>query len=207
LAEIHIDTHNGDIYNAHMQEGFEMEKRHLLFVTHRDADLTEGVSYAVELAKTMNEDIMLLFVQKRSGLIGKVEDLMTAVAFAEAGDRDTARWIASGNSREVKEVELDAVVSECFLKGIHLSVHMSELDAISGTRKFLKEHRSIDKVVLSPAITAAGNVSSREMDRLVRSVSRPIVTMTRNPAQLQREERRYERPCEAALTKTGAPEK
>ena len=159
-----------------------MGKRELLFVSYRDADFTEGVSYAVELAKAMNEDIMLLFVQKRSSLIGKLEDLMTAAAFAEAGDHDTAREIATKNSQGAEEVykrELDAVVTECFLKGIHVSVHMSELDVLSGTKKFLREHRSIDKIVLSPAITAAGSVTSREMSRLVRSASRPIVTMTR----------------------------
>jgi ribosomal protein L31E len=53
------------------------------------------------------------------------------------------------------------------------------LDAISGIRKFLKEHTGIDKVVLSPAITEAGNVTSKDLNRLVRTASRPIVTMTR----------------------------
>ena len=159
-----------------------MEKRQLLFVTHHDANFTEGVSYAVELAKAMNEDIMLLFVQKRSNLIGKLETLMSAATFAEAGEHDTARQIAHQDPHGAEELykrELDAVITECFLQGIHVSVHLSELDALSGTKRFLRDHRSIDKIILSPAITAAGNVTSREMDRLVRAASRPIVTMTR----------------------------
>ena len=43
-----------------------MGKRQLLFVTYRDENLEEGVSYAIELAKAMYEDIALLFVQKQS---------------------------------------------------------------------------------------------------------------------------------------------
>ena len=165
-----------------MLEGFEMEKRQLLFVTHRDDNLAEGVSYAIELAKAMDEDIMLLIVQKRSNLIGKLENLMTAVTFAEAGEHDTARQIATEDSRGMEEAynnELDAVVKKCLYEGIHVRVHTSSLDTISGIRNFLKEHRAIDKVVLSPAITAAGNITSKDMSRLVRTVSRPIVTMTR----------------------------
>lgn len=159
-----------------------MDKRQLLFVTHRDDNLAEGVSYAIELARAMGEDIMLLFVQKRHKLIGKLENLMTAVTFAEAGEHNTASQIATGDSRGVEEVcnkEIDAVVKKCLQEGIHVNVHTSALDAISGTKKLLREHRAIDKVVLSPAITAAGNVNSKDMNRLVRTVARPIVTMTR----------------------------
>lgn len=140
-----------------------MEKKQLLFVTHRDADLAEGVSYAIELARAMDEDIMLLFVQKRHNLIGKLENLMTAAVFAEAGEHDTARQIAMENSpggEEIFKNEIDAVVKKCQQEGIRVKVHTSPLDAIAGIRKFLKEHWTVDKVVLSPAITAAGNVTS-----------------------------------------------
>jgi hypothetical protein len=159
-----------------------MEKRKLLFVTHRDDNLAEGVSYAIELAKAMDEDIMLLFVQKRPSLIGKLENLMTAVTFAEAGEHNMARQIAAENSRGVDELynkELDAVDKKCLREGIHLRVYTSPLDTISGIKKFLKEHWAIDKVVLSPTITAAGNITSKDLSQLVRNVSRPVVTMTR----------------------------
>ena len=162
--------------------GFEMGKRQVLFVTHCDNNLAEGVSYAIELAKAMDEDIMLLFVPKRPNHIGKLENLMTAVTFAEAGEHTTARQIATEDSRGMEEgcdKELAAVVEKCLNEGIHTSVHTSALDAISGTRKLLREYRDIDKVVLSPAITAAENVTSKDMSRLVRIASRPIVTMTR----------------------------
>ena len=159
-----------------------MGRRQLLFVTRCDDNLAEGVSYAIDLAKAMNEDIMLLLVQKRSNRIGKLENLMTAVTFAEAGEHNTARQIATEDSRGVEEVcnkELATVVEKCLREGIHTSVNVSALDAISATRKLLREHGAIDKVVLSSAITAAGDVTSKDMGRLARIASRPIVTMTR----------------------------
>jgi predicted amidohydrolase YtcJ len=158
-----------------------MGKRQLLFVTYRDENLEEGVSYAIELAKAMYEDITLLFVQKQSGLMARIENLMTAVTFAEAGEHDTARQIMTEGPglQKVYEKELDAIVRRCLDEGIQANVHSTGLDAISGIRKFIKEHTGIDKVVLSPAITEAGNVTSKDLSRLVRTASRPIVTMTR----------------------------
>lgn len=159
-----------------------MGKRQLLFVTYRDENLEEGVSYAIELAKAMYEDITLLFVQKQGRIRSRLENLMTAVSFAEAGEHDTARQIMTEGSQVVKgvyEKEVDTIVRKCLQQGIQANVHATDLDAISGIRKFLKEHGGIDKVVLSPAITEAGNVTSKDLNRLVRTASRPIVTMTR----------------------------
>ncbi len=182
-----------DKSSAPVPEGLEMGKRQLLFVTHHDDDLVDSISYAIELAKAMDEDIMLLFVQKRSNLNSRLEDLMTAITFAEAGEHHTARLIASGDSRCAEEVynkELDAVAIKCLQDGIRLDVFTSTLDAISGVRMFLKTHRAIDKVVLSPAITVAGNVSVKDMGRLVRTASIPIVTMTRQTPTVASEKER-----------------
>ena len=162
-----------------------MGKRQLLFVTYRDENLEEGVSYAIELAKAMYEDITLLFVQKQSSLMDKLGNMMTAVTFAEAGEHDTAQQIMTSQVvKGVYEKEVDIVVKKCLNEGIQANVHATSLDAISGIRKFLKEHAGIDKVVLSPAITEAGNVTSKDLNRLVRTASRPIVTMTRQAAAL-----------------------
>lgn len=161
-----------------------MEKRQLLFVMHRNENKTEGVSYVIELAKAMDEDIMILFVQKRNNLDGKFENLMTAVTFAEAGEHNTAKQIVSEGLRSLDEVsheELVPVFKKCLQEGVQVTVHTSPLDAISGIRTFLKEHWGIDRVVLSPAITAAGNITLRDVKRLVRTISRPVVTMARQP--------------------------
>jgi hypothetical protein len=169
--------------SAYTLEEQEMGKRQLLFVTHRDDDLEEGFLYAIELAKAMEEDIILLFVQKRSNLNSKLESMMTSITFAEYGEHTIAKQITSEDPHCIKKVyykELDAIAEKCLHEGICLNVYTSTLDFIYGIRIFLKEHRAIDKVVLSPAITMAGNVSSKNMiRRLVRTTSRPIVTMTR----------------------------
>ena len=159
-----------------------MGKRQLLFVTYRDENLEEGVSYAIELAKAMYEDITLLLVKKPTNLMDKLGDLMTAVSFAEADEHETAREIMAGDSPE-KQVAYDAKLAElmvrCKQEGISVNVQRTDLDAVTGIRSFLKNNAGIDKVVLSPVMTESGNVTSKDLNRLVRTASRPIVTMTR----------------------------
>ncbi len=159
-----------------------MGKRQLLFVTYHDEKLDEGVSYAVELAKAMFEDITLLLVQKKANIMEKIGNLMTAVSFAEADDHETARQIMAGGSPESPETvqkKLAEIADRCKREGIQMSVEHTDLDAVSGIRAFLKNHTGIDKVVLSPAMTEEGNVTAKDLNRLVRTASRPIVTMTR----------------------------
>ena len=155
-----------------------MGKRQLLFVTYRD-ELEEGVSYAIELAKAMYEDITFLFVQKKSNLMDKFGNLMTAVTFAEADEHDTARQIMADGPRAGHEDKLAALMARCRSEGIQVNVQQSEQDAVTGIRSFLRKNTGIDKVVLSPVVTEAGNVTAKDLNRLVRTASRPIVTMTR----------------------------
>jgi hypothetical protein len=159
-----------------------MGKRQLLFVTYGDENLEEGVSYAIELAKAMYEDITLLLVQKKNNLIEKLGNLMTAVSFAEADDHETARQIMAGGSQdghERLERKLAELAERCKREGVQVKVQHTGLDAVSGIRTFLRDHTGIDKVVLSPVVTEAGNVTAKDLNRLVRTASRPIVTMTR----------------------------
>jgi hypothetical protein len=158
-----------------------MGKRQLLFVTYRDENLEEGASYAIELAKAMYEDITLLLVRKKHNLMDKFENLMTAVTFAEAGEHDTARQITAGDpdSAGKSKAVVARLTQKCAKEGIALQVRDTDQDAVSGIRTYLKNHTGIDKVVLSPVITEAGNVTSKDLNRLVRTSSRPIVTMTR----------------------------
>ncbi len=159
-----------------------MGKRQLLFVTYRDENLEDGLSYAIELAKAMYEDIALLLVHKKNTLMDKIENLMTAVSFAEEDDHDTARQVAAGDSPDARkrlDQKLAELVEKCHKEGIHVHVHNTGLDAVSGIRTFLKQNSGIDKVLLSPAVTEKGNISSKDLNRLVRTSSRPIVTMTK----------------------------
>lgn len=159
-----------------------MGKRQLLFVTYQDENLEEGVSYAIELAKAMYEDITLLLVKKKTNLMDKLETLMTAVTFAEAGEQDVAREVMAGGSPEAAErvrKKLTVLVQKCEKEGIAVKVQEMDDDAVSGIRAYLKQHTGIDKVVLSPVVTEGGNVTARDLNRLVRTASRPIVTMSR----------------------------
>jgi hypothetical protein len=158
-----------------------MSKRQLLFVTHRDENIEEGISYAIELAKAMVEDITLLLVRKKDKAVKRFDDLMSAVTFAEADDHDTARRIMAESQpvSDPHEQKLMGLVEKCAKEGIHVSVQSADQEAISGIRSYLKQHASVDKVLLSPSVIEAGGVTEKDLNRLVRSASRPIVTMTR----------------------------
>jgi hypothetical protein len=159
-----------------------MSKRQLLFVTHRDENIEEGISYAIELAKAMLEDITLLLVQKKDKTVKRFDDLMSAITFAEADDHDTARRILADSSQptpDPHEQKLMGLVEKCANEGIQVSVQSADQEAVSGIRSYLKQHASVDKVLLSPSVTEAGDVTEKDLNRLVRTASRPIVTMTR----------------------------
>jgi hypothetical protein len=159
-----------------------MGKRQLLFVTYGGENLEEGVSYAIELAKAMYEDITLLLVKKPTNLLDKLGNLMTAVSFAEADEHEIAREIMTGDSTETQagyDGKLAELMARCKQEGISVNVQRTDLDTVSGIRSYLKNNSGIDKVVLSPVMTESGIVTSKDLNRLVRTASRPIVTMTR----------------------------
>ena len=168
-----------------------MNKRQLLFVTYRDEHVDEGISYAIELAKAMLEDIVILLVRKKDTLKEKFDTLMTGVSFAEAGEHDTARDIVSGERRDLPAI-MDSKITEMVLQsstaGVHLEVQNTDKDVLAGIRSFLKGQSAIDKVVLSPAVTESEMLTTRDLNRLVRTASRPIVTMTRQSVRAMREE-------------------
>jgi hypothetical protein len=169
-----------------------MNKRQLLFVTYRDEHVDEGISYTIELAKAMLEDIVILLVRKKDSLKDKFDDLMTAVTFAEAGEHESAREIASGAGRDLPAIvsgKITDMVLQSSLAGVHIEVRNTDQDVVSGIRSFLKGQNVIDKVVLSPAVTESEMLTTRDLNRLVRTASRPIVTMTRQSVQAAREER------------------
>src|SRR5512135_398324 len=115
-----------------------MGKRQLLFVTYRDENLEEGVSYAIELAKAMYEDITVLLVQKKSNIMDRLGNLMTAVSFAEADEHDTARQIMSEGAADTRgryEKMIDGLVASCRREGVQVGVEETNLDAVTGIRK------------------------------------------------------------------------
>jgi len=169
-----------------------MNKQQLLFVTYEDEQLDEGISYAIELAKAMIEDIVVLLVRQKDALRDRFESLMAGVSFAEAGEQDTARQLMKGEKRNLSP-EIDRKITEMIVAsskaGVHLDVQNTDKDVIAGIRTYLKSNATVDKVVLSPAVTEGEVLTTRELNRLVRTASRPIVTMTRQSVRAARETR------------------
>jgi hypothetical protein len=154
-------------------------KKQLLFVTYPNEEMDEGLSYAVDLARTMNEGITVLLVKKEK-LMKKIEDMMAAVAFAEEDDHDTARQLASGPGPDTNaEKNLRTIRDKCSEVGVNLNIHTVSMDTVPAVKNFLKNTTGIDMILLSPSITGEGNLSGGELKRLVRSASRPIITMAK----------------------------
>jgi hypothetical protein len=169
-----------------------MNKRQLLFVTYKDEHLDEGISYTIELAKAMLEDVVVLLVRKKDSLKERFEDIMAGVSFAEEGEHETARRIMNGEGRGLP-ADMDRKVTEMVIAsskaGVHMDVQNTDKDVVAGIRSYLKGNGTIDKVVLSPAVTESEMLTTRDLNRLVRTASRPIVTMTRQSVQAAREAR------------------
>ncbi|MBI4697602.1 MAG: hypothetical protein HY758_01440 [Nitrospirae bacterium] len=153
-------------------------RKQILFVTYQNEDFDEGFSYAVDLAKAMNEDVTILMAHKK-GIMEKFNDLMTAVTFAEAGELDTARVVLSENLDRKYERKLNLLLEKCRGEGVVTRVYTVALDAIPAIKDFLKEKNTVDMVILSPSVADNSDISSSDLQKLVRTASRPIVTMGR----------------------------
>lgn len=159
-----------------------MKERQLLFVTYHDENLNEGLSYALDLAKTMNDGIEILLVYKRKAL-EKFEDMMTAITFAEADMHKTAREMITDDFRkknEDYEEKVGALKEQCRKSGIAVNISTAAADTVSAVKNILRQNTRIDMVLLSPSITNDGNVTTKVLNKLVKSASRPIVTMAKN---------------------------
>ncbi len=155
--------------------------RDLLFVTYQNKDWEVGLPYAIDLAKTLNKGISILLLHQKK-LAKGFESLMAAVTFAEAYEHETAREIMRESETEnTEDTRIPTLLAKkCRECGVPADVHTEEHDVFSSVRNFLKEKTSIDMVVLSPSVTDSKDISAKELSRLAKRASRPIVTMTRH---------------------------
>lgn len=155
-------------------------KRNLLFVTYRDDDFGDGLTYALDLAKMMDRGIAILLLHKKR-LSRKFEDLMSAITFAEVNEHETAREILKTSESKDKGDEVQHILEErCNGSGISATIYTALSDTVSALKDFLKQNHNIEMVLLSPSITDNGNLTSKELNKLVRAASRPIVTIAKN---------------------------
>ncbi|MGD0283533.1 MAG: hypothetical protein ABSB95_14350 [Dissulfurispiraceae bacterium] len=158
-----------------------MKMKQLLFVTFHDEKYEEGLSYAVDLAKVMHNGISLLMIYKRK-VMEKFGDMMTVVAFAEANEHKTAREMIKEDyerKNESYEERLTQLVEKCRKSGISVDISTSATDAVSAIKNLLSQNTNIDMVLLSPSITKDNHITVKDLKRLVKTASRPIVTMAK----------------------------
>ena len=158
-----------------------MKRNQLLFVTYHDENFEDGLSYAVDLAKTMNDGIEILMIYKRK-VLEKIDDMMTAITFAEAGEHQTAKEMISEDYRkqnEDYEKKLATIKEKCTKSGIAVDFSTAAMDAISAIKNILRQNAKIDMVLLSPSVTNDGNVNAKVLNKLVKTASRPVVTMAK----------------------------
>jgi hypothetical protein len=153
-----------------------MRKKELLFVTYYDENFGEGLPYAFNLAKMLNEGITILLIYKKK-IAKKFENLMTAITFAEANELKTARQIMKeGYIEDEKIVSLLKKVNK---EEINVDFCAKDGDLLPAIKNFLRQRTAIDMVLLSPSVSNNGQVKAKALNRLVKITSRPIITMAK----------------------------
>ncbi len=150
----------------------------ILFVTKGGEDSDNGFSYAVELAKTLNAGIAVLMVYSKQTLTA-LEDTMAAVAFAEAGDTETVKWLLHEQEEKIKEdaeSKIKKFVEICGKNSISLVYRTALDDTITAIKDFLKNRPFIDMVLLSPNLSA--DKKGIDFKKLLKNITKPVVAMS-----------------------------
>lgn len=153
-----------------------MRKKQLLFVTYYDENFGEGLSYAFNLAKVLNEGITILLIYRRR-ITERFENLMAAITFAEANEDKTARQIMTESL--TKDKKIVPLLKKFTREGINVDVYTEKTDVLSAIINFFRQKVAVDMVLLSPSVTDNANMKTRELNRFVKTISRPIVTMAK----------------------------
>lgn len=158
-----------------------MKEKQLLFVAYHDEDFNEGLTYAVDLAKARSNSIFVLIVYRPHFDEKPEEGIMKIRTAASAGpDEGTAGKPVTGNSRrDDLEKKLLLIRDICRKGGVSVDVGTAVTAVIPAIKRRLSESTGIDMVLLGPGITNDGSINSKTLGRLVKTASRPIVTMAK----------------------------
>jgi len=154
-------------------------KEKLLFVTKGGENCDEGFPYVIDLAKALNAGVALLMVYP-SRMMNTYEDVMAAVAFAEAGELGTVRELMQAQEKEIKEVadkKIGELTDKCRENLVELIYKIAIGDTITVIKDFLKDKASIEIVLLSPSLS--GDKKNIDLKKLIKNISKPIVTITK----------------------------
>jgi hypothetical protein len=157
-------------------ESMEMKEK-LLFVTKGGENCDEGFSYVLELAKSLNAGVELLMIYGK-GVMDKYEDMMAAVAFAEAGDHETVRELMNAQDKKLKdtaEKKIKELTEKCRETSVELGYQTASEEPINAIKDFLKSRPNINMVLLSPNIS--GDRKLLDIRKMLKSITKPIVTI------------------------------
>jgi len=150
----------------------------ILFVTKGGEDSDNGFAYAVELANTLNAGIAVLMVYSKHAK-ESFEDVMAAVAFAEAGDIETVRRLMREQEEGIKKIaekKIKEFIETCGKNSLSLVHHTAFDDTITAIKEYLKNRPFIDMVLLSPNL-AAGK-KGLDLKKLLKNITKPIVSIS-----------------------------
>lgn len=156
-----------------------MKNKQLLFVTYHNDGFDEGFTYALDLAKTLKAGISILMLYKRKAM-EKLEDAMTVVAFAEEGDFKTARELIMGDRKAEYETRVNSLKKKCERAGVDVDINAAASGLFPAIRNLLRQNDSIEMILLSPGVTVENSVTPKELNRFVKTASRPVVTISKN---------------------------
>ncbi len=162
-------------------EGLRVKGKELLFVTYNDDNFDEGLSYAVDLTKAMGDSIRILMVYK-GAVIENFEDMTKGEIPDESKKQKTAgEQIREDYSKSRKSFEnkLSLIKEKCREAGVSVDISTAAADAVTAIRNILRQNTRIDVVLLSPGITNDADITSKTLNKLVKTASRPIVTMAK----------------------------
>ena len=161
-----------------------MRRRSLLFVTYHNARFDDGLSYALHLAKTLNKDLSVLLVQEKKGVMVRISDMIAASAFAEAHEPDAAIEILNEGIVTQKDIaeKKARIMDKCRMEGVGAVVKASEMELVQAVKESVKGTADVEMVLLGPTVTAQGGVTAKQLDRLVKTATRPVITIARQSA-------------------------
>ncbi len=155
-------------------------KKKMLFVTYLDEHPEAGFSYVIELAKVLNEDLMV-FLLREKRLSGNSDESAGADALTAAVGVGTEGQTITADTQDAPETEkkLAGLVYKCKKSGIKVDLYSLRSDVVSSIEEYFRHKNGIDIVLLGPNITEHSHITQRTLKKLSDTVARPIVTMAK----------------------------
>lgn len=151
-----------------------MAGKEILYAAYKDEKIGEGLSYAIYLAGQLGAGLRIVLLS-RHGLGEGFDNIMSAIAFAEAGEHETARSMLLGNGNDQDTASLlSYLIEKCGEEGVQANIHTGHPDTVGAIKDFLKQ-RKTEMVVLSPGVSQTGGI----LKRLTKISTSPVVTMAR----------------------------